>query len=198
MKTLALFLLLLASCKPSAVEVPQTVEPIATSSPTPNGGGVTTGKIITLKCDDTCTTQERNELPAIEKAMNDTLNSQCFTDYFKSSGKRFDNANGVSVDKMLEKLRTPTALTLNYYSQFGKALGYESADDFSVIHFNRRNLGGWTICDKASLGAHEFSHTKGFFHIGNRASPNYYSIPYQLNHAFDPKSYDSYNGGCCK
>jgi len=171
--------------------------PVITPSPVakPDVGVIT--KIISLKCNETCTDSERKELPGIEDAMNETLASKCFEDYIKSPGRRLDYTKDTP-DQIVKKMRIPTELTLDYYYQRSAALGYESADDFSVIHFNRRNLGGWTKCDKASLGAHELSHSKGYFHMGNRASPNYYSVPYQINHAFDQKSYDDYNGGCCK
>ena len=208
-KILSAFLLtlILTSCSHNAV-VPSKDGPattgdkpaivVATPTPAIAVDPAQPKKIITLKCDSTCTAAERAELPAIEAAMNKTLASQCLMDYFMQPGKRLDNTNNLSPLQIVEQLRIPTALTLNYYySKWTAALGYESADDFTVIHFNRAKLGGWSACEKASLGAHEFSHTKKFFHNGNKAAPNYYTIPYQVNHAFEPKSDDAYNGGCC-
>jgi hypothetical protein len=171
--------------------------PSVVPSPMPSPTGVP-DKVITLKCDSSCSTSQLAELPAIEAAMNRTLLSACFSNYF-ASATRIDNNNGLTAAQIVAKLRIPTTLTLNYYwSRWSKALGYESADDFSVIHFNAAKMGGWSACEKASVGAHEFSHTKNFFHNGNSAAPNYYTVPYTVNHAFDSKSVDPAYGGCCQ
>lgn len=201
-KILSLILLTLASgcshtkINPNKETTPSTLESNFPQVNTKPDGVVS--KIITLKCDSTCTDSEKKEVVKIEKAMNQVLNSDCLKQYITDPTRRLDNTNNLSRDKILEKLKTPTALTLNYYyNRYTKALGYESASDYSVMHFNRAKLYGWSVCDKASLGLHEFSHTKGFYHNGNLADPNYYTVPYQLNHATESKEYDSYNGGCC-
>lgn len=160
--------------------------PVASVQPSPIPSPISSNKIITLKCDSTCLASEVAQIPSIEAAMNATFNSECFTQYFKTVGRRFDNRNGLTQDQILAKLHQPTTLTVNYfYKSNTPEEGYESADDFSVIHMNRRFTQGWPICDIASLGAHEFTHTKQFWHNGNKAAPNYFTIPYQTNNAFE-------------
>lgn len=162
---------------------------LAPATITPIPGPIRT---VSLHCDVSCTAMERAEVPAIEAKLNETLHSSCFTQYFKTPGRRIDNANNLMPDQILSKLREPTTLTLSYYYQkysvypfITKAEGYESAQDFSVIHFNRFKTQSWRLCQKSSLGAHELTHTKLFWHNGNLAPPNYFTVPYQTNNAFE-------------
>lgn len=205
MKTLAILLLGLSISTSFAAGKKRTaptqaptpvVSSVATPSPSAAPSGAPSPRRITLACDDSCTAQERAEVPQIEAKLNETLMSVCLTSYFMTPGRRFDYTNGLSPAQVLAKLRTGGALTLNYYyNRWTRAVGYESADDFSVIHFNRAKVSGWPICPKASLGAHEYSHTKEFYHMGNAAAPNYYSVPYQANHAYEGA--DGFTA-CCK
>lgn len=191
----------LPKCPSPITQLPVHVAPsptsVATAVPFPLPGQTwpPTPKIITLKCDDTCTAAERAKVTAIEAAMNRTLGSACFAQYFMTPGRRFDNTK-LPPAQILSKLGEPTTLTLNYYyrkfrpwPRLAPDDGYESADDFSVIHFNRAHTASWPVCDKASLGGHEFSHAKDFWHIGNKRPPNVFTVPYQVNAAFD---------ACCK
>lgn len=176
-----------------------TVTPIPTAAPSPlvTPTPIPGTKIITLKCDSSCTPAEVLELPQIEALMNSTFMSDCFYKYFVGR-KRIDLAQGFTGAQIVGILRTPSNLTLNYYNNSNTRVdGYEDSADFSTIHFNRTALkaNGFNLCDKASLGGHELSHTKKFFHNGNLASPNYYTVPYTVNHAFDT---GSDFGGCCK
>jgi hypothetical protein len=166
------------------------IVPEGIPSPAPSSVAVVAApstKIITLTCDSTCTAAQRAEVPAIEAAMNQTLSSKCFEQFFEAPGLRIDLTGGLTPAQIVAKLRTPSHLTLNYFYNGwpSKEEGYESAQDFSVIHFNSYFTDGWPICDKASLGDHEMSHTKQFWHKGNLAAPNYFTVPYQVNHATD-------------
>lgn len=180
------------------VPVPQPTPSVTPSPPPTVSAPSLPTKVITLSCDDTCHSDERAQIPALENAINQTLLSSCFENYFKTPGKRLDNTNGLTPDRIVAKLREPASMTVNYFEKhFSREEGYESADDFSVIHMNRVFTSTWDLCYIASLAAHEFSHTKGFFHNGNLAAPNYFTIPYMINHAFEPKEDDDYNGQCC-
>ena len=203
---LALILISSSSCKISPVtnSTATTQSPSVTSSTAvivpPNHSTVVEGalKIITLKCDSTCRANEIADLPKIEAHMNATLSGNCFAAYVLAPGRRIDDNLGLLPAQILAKLLEPSTLTLSYFTKYlTKEEGYEDASDFTIIHFNRVKTNNMSICDRASLGAHEFSHTKKFFHIGNAAPPNYYTVPYLVNHGFDGKSFDAYNGGCC-
>lgn len=147
---------------------------------------------VVLKCDSSCTTSEQAELPLLQAQMNSSLASSCFTGYFLAPGLRLDMANGLAPGQILSKLREPASLTVSYFytkwtftpwPHITKEEGFEDPSDYSTIHFNRYYTQGWTLVYKASLGLHEMSHTKGFMHNGNAAPPNYFTIPYQVNHA---------------
>lgn len=160
-------------------------------TPTPSPSPVWINSNVSLKCDSTCTPDEVKEVDVIAQTMNIVIQSSCFQQFFEKQ-TRIDMAQGFSADAIVSILRKPQALTLNYFyrkwaAPFVKTKeeGYEDASDFSVIHFNRYFTQNWAVCDKASLGAHELSHSKGFFHNGNLAAPNYYTVPYTVNHAFD-------------
>jgi len=187
MKNLLLIALLISSN--ALGKASKRYEPIATPTPivaaSPVGTPIPGCHVITLKCDSTCTSAERAELPSIEAAMNKTLCSSCFKQFIFEPTRRFDYVYNWSRQKIYDKLTTPTTLTLNYYYTSPKVYGYESASDLSTIHFNRNATKNLTLCQKASLGAHEFSHTQDFYHNGNRPGPNFYSGPYQVNHAFE-------------
>ena len=186
MKTIfliSLFLLLSAFGRhPSPVPAPQS-----SPSPLPTPAEPYSGpRIIALTCDGSCHPDERVQLPLIEEAMNRTLSSDCFTQYFKTPGRRLDLAQGLSPDQILAKLRAPTSLTASYYTNdHTPAEGYEQSPNYSLIHMNRSFTSTWPVCGIASLAAHEMTHTKGFWHNGNRPRPNYYTIPYQTNNAFE-------------
>lgn len=169
-----------SSSAPSVVPSPSTT-PNAQVSAFPVG----------LKCDSTCNASELAKVPLIAAKMNETLLSDCFHNFFLAS-QRVDNSKGLSREQIVSKLREPSSLTLNYYyNRWTRALGYESANDFGVIHFNRAKLGSFSACQLASLAAHEMSHSKGFFHNGNSPGPNRFTVPYLINTAFE-------EGGCCR
>lgn len=147
---------------------------------------ITSGEGVSLKCDHTCNTSQINELPVLQALLNTTLNSQCLTTYFKTPNRRLDNTLGYTPDQILSKLREPTSLTVTYYFNWlTKAYGFEDARDFTTVHLNSAKTKYLTNCQKVSLLGHEFSHTKSFFHNGNKPGPNYYSVPYQINNAFE-------------
>lgn len=198
---------------PAPVIIPvasPTVAPSLSPAPSPIVEP-SAGKIISLKCDSTCTPAEAAEVKKIEKKMNETLSSQCFTDYFKKPGRKLEMNLGLTPDQILERLRKPASLTLSYFNKVWAGPipgvkhtlteGYEDASDFNVIHFNRYKVSNWSACEKASIGLHEKSHTNGFFHKGNLAAPNWLTVPYQVNHALegneDAGSFDT-AGKCCK
>lgn len=145
---------------------------------------------LKLTCDQTCSTSQKASLPNIQTKLNDTVNGQCFSDYFTNPKTTLQNTNNLTREQIVSKLREPISLTVNYYyKKFTSAVGYEDAKDYNVIHVNGAKVGGWSDCDMASLAGHEMSHAKGFYHNGNSPGPNQYTIPYQVNHAFEQ---------CCK
>ena len=186
-------LLLLQGCFKNSTTIVPVVEPASTPTATPHVA-IEVGAVIntvSLKCDDTCNKSQQDALPAIEAKINQTLSGDCFKTYFLSPERQFKNTLGLTPTQIVEKLRTPIKLTVNYYyKRLTKALGYEDATDFSIIHINGSKVGDWSTCDMASLAAHEMSHSFGFFHDGNSPSNNQNSVPYEVNHAFD--------NGCCK
>ena len=195
---LVLFVLMTAGFGHRAPAPAPSPQPSPTALPTPSAP-YHGPKIIALGCDSTCSADQLAQVPLIEAAMNQTLTSDCLAQYFRTPGRRLDNTNGLTPDQILAKLHIPTALTINYFYKGwpSRTQGYESADDFSTIHFNSRYTNSWSVCEIASLGLHEFTHTKQFWHNGNKAAPNYYTIPYTMNHAADSKTVDARNGGCC-
>lgn len=157
------------------------VAPSGAPSPSP------AAKAVTLSCDGTCTPDQKAELPAIEDALNTTLTSSCFNTYFNTPGRRIDLTNNLSPPAIVQKLHTPAKLTVNYFYAGwpSKEEGFEDASDYSTIHFNYRFTDTWSICEVASLAGHEYSHTQAFYHNGNKAPPNYYTVPYQVNNSFE-------------
>jgi hypothetical protein len=184
-------LLFLTSCS-TAVLVPQPQENASAPSITTPVVIADSGAAFKLSCDSSCNDNQKKGIPEIESALNKTISSQCFADYFTTPKRQLDNTNGLTPSQIVDKLRTPIDLTINYYyKRFTSALGYESAPDFSTVHINAAKTGYFTNCQLASLVGHEMSHAKGFTHNGNSFGPNQYTIPYQVNHAFE-------DAGCCK
>lgn len=189
--TIIIIQLFLFGCRSSGSLVPTNPEIV--SSPVPNQTPfVGSGEVIKLECDATCLDSEHKALTQIQAKLNDTLRSECFKAYFISPQRRFKNALGLSGIQIVEKLQRAANLKLSYYyNRWTKAVGYESADDFNVVHINRAKVGAWSTCELASLVAHERSHALGFFHDGNSPANNQDSIPYEINHSFE-------DAGCCK
>lgn len=187
-------ILLLNSCMiHSRIDLgPPTPQASPSPSPQANAQGP-----ITLVCDEKCTSTERKKIKEVEKKLNETLMSKCLEDYLFSSERSYNMLEG-SPKEMLEKMREPSIMLVNYYSGLNIfVLGYEVGGE-SVVHLNRLAVAyyGFDICDEASVAVHEASHAKGFMHKGN--SPNSFNqktVPYTLNHAFDK---GPGNGGCCK
>jgi len=153
---------------------------------------------ITLDCDSTCLPNEVAQLPALQAKMNEVLNSDCLSAYFLTPHRRIDNRDDLTPEQVLLKLRQPSHLTLNYFYKSGtKEEGYESAVDFSVIHMNRAYTATWTLCEVTSLGLHEMTHTKQFWHPGgfNQAKKDYFTVPYQANNATEGRDNMS---ACCQ
>lgn len=157
-------------------------------------------KTITLVCNETCNDTERMKLPELEKKLNETLNSDCFARYILADKRKWTELRGDTPVDVLVKMRTPQVIMVSYFYHFMSGLqGYEVAMQ-PVIHINRNALAAYNhgFCAEASIMAHEISHAKGLMHRGNdNNSHNYYSPPYQINHAFDSVDEDYRNGGCC-
>lgn len=190
------------SVSPSPVPSP-VVTPTPKPQPTVTPSPVPTQKIVTLKCDSGCTDIQAAQIPAIEAVMNRTLSGQCFADYIRSR-TRIDYTKDTP-DQIIAKLRAPISLTVNYYWRkystwpvLARDEGYEDANDFGVIHMNYYKTQAWPIERLASLALHEMSHAKSYWHQGNSPGPNYYSLPYTLNHMCESKSVSSDFGGCCQ
>lgn len=161
--------------------------PIASEPPKANEVGT-----VKLTCLGTCTKELSTMAQSIETKINETLAGECFKSYFLAPSRQFKSTLSLTPSHIVDKLRSGANLKLDcYFKRFSNALGYESADDFSITHINCAKTYGWSACDYASLIAHEMSHSKGFFHDGNSPSGNETSIPYQINSAFE-------SAGCCK
>lgn len=157
-------------------------------------------RVITLVCNETCNDSERQKLPELEKKLNATLGSECFARFILARGRKFVELNGKKPIDILIAMRTPQVILVNYfYHLFYQLQGFEVAGQ-PVIHMNRNALAAYnqSFCQEASTMAHEISHAKGFNHRGNENNDyNFYSAPYQINHAFDSIDEDYRNGGCC-
>jgi len=157
-------------------------------------------KTITLVCNETCNDTERMKLPELERKLNETLNSECFAKFILAKGRKWTELGDKSPVDVLIEMRTPQVIMVSYFYHFIYGLqGYEVAGQ-PVIHINRNALAAYnqSFCSEVSIMAHEISHAKGFMHRGNdNNNHNYYSAPYQINHAFDSLDDDYRNGGCC-
>lgn len=157
-------------------------------------------KIITLVCNETCNDSEIMKLPLLEKKLNDTLNSECFSKFILAKGRRWTELRGKTPEDIVQEMRKPQVILVSYFYNFLYGLqGFEVAMQ-PVIHINRNALAAYNqnFCSEASIMAHEISHAKGFMHKGNENNNhNYFSPPYQINHAFDSIDEDYRNGGCC-
>lgn len=176
---------------------PPSASPSISPSPSPSA----IAKIITLICDEKCTETEKTKLAIVEKKLNDTLASKCFENYITAPERKFNNLLGKTPWDILNEMRQPQTMLVNYYSslQFW-VLGFEMGGE-SVVHLNRVAMAyhRFDICDEASVAAHETSHAKGFMHVGNSANAfNLLTPPYQINAAFDSKNKSQSNGGCCE
>ena len=157
-------------------------------------------KIITLVCNESCNDSERMKLPELERKLNETLSSDCFAKFVLAKGRKWTELGEKSPLDVLIQMRTPQVILVNYFYHFIYGLqGFEVAMQ-PVVHINRNALAAYnqSYCSEASIMAHEISHAKGFMHRGNENNDhNYYSAPYQINHAFDSIDEDYRNGGCC-
>lgn len=151
-------------------------------------------------CNETCNDGEKAKLPQLERKLNETLNSDCFAKFILAKGRKWTELKGKSPVDVLIEMRRPQVMMVSYFYHFLYGLqGFEVAGQ-PVIYINRNALAAFNqgYCSEASIMAHEISHAKGFIHRGNENnSYNYYSPPYQINHAFDPIDEDYRNGGCC-
>ena len=191
----ALLAVMLSSCVVnSKISVSQGPGPAA--SPTPQEAK----KIITLICDEKCSDDEKERLKKVESKLNETLASDCFEEYILAHEKHLRHLPKAAKAKDIVKaMRTPQTMLVNYYSDMAVwVLGYEVGGE-PVIHLNRLAVAlyGFSICDQASVAAHEASHAKGFMHMGNDPDlfDNKNSAPYKINDAFDK---GAMKGGCCK
>lgn len=167
-------------------------------APSPTPGVQAQETALELVCDENCTKTEKAKIKLVQDKVNETLASACFQDYMTAPERRFNMLDGKSPWDVVQIMRRPAIMLVNYYSslQFW-VLGFEVGGE-SVVHLNRVAIAyhRFDICDEASIAVHEASHAKGFMHRGN--SPDDYNqrtVPYTLNHAFDQ---GPGNGGCCK
>lgn len=191
----ALLAVLLSGCVVnSKISVSQGLGP--TPSPTPQESK----KIITLICDEKCTPEEKDRLKQIEHKLNETLGSECFEQYILAHKNTLKHLpDGAKASDLVKSMRTPQTMLVNYYSDMAIwVLGYEVGGE-PVVHLNRLAVTwyGFSVCDQASVAAHEVSHAKGWMHLGNdpREHDNLNSAPYKINDAFDS---GAMKGGCCK
>jgi len=188
----------------SSINVPvpaPTSTPSPTPTPSPSATPAEQVKIITLICDERCTEVEKSKLIKVEAKLNETLASKCFEDFITDPKRKWNNLLGKTPWDIVTEMRRPQIMLVNYYSsiQFW-VLGYEMGGE-SVVHLNRVAMAyhGFSICNEASVAAHETSHAKGFMHVGNSAnSYNLLTPPYQINAAFDSIDQNKGNGACCK
>jgi hypothetical protein len=157
-------------------------------------------KTITLVCNETCNDTEKMKLPELERKLNATLNSDCFAKFILAKGRKWTELRGDDPLDVLLKMRTEQVIMVSYFYHFIYGLqGFEVAGQ-PVVHINRNALAAYnqSFCSEASIMAHEIAHAKGLMHRGNENNDhNYYSPPYQINHAFDSLDEDYRNGGCC-
>lgn len=185
-------LLLLAGC---VVNSKITVGQPPQASPTPSEAK----KIITLICDEKCSESEKTRLKQVERKLNETLASECFEEFIMMKGRPYRHLDGKTPKDILDEMRRPQTMLVNYYSDIAIwTLGYEVGGE-PVVHLNRLAVAyyGFSLCDEASVAAHEVSHAKGFMHLGNDPNQhqNTLSAPYQINAAFDK---GPGKGACCK
>lgn len=182
---LILISLLLSSCSPHK-------PPVNASQGAPKG--------ITLMCAHDCTDGEKSKIKAIEDKLNKTIRSQCFADYIRAR-RTWNLMKRETPETLLRKLREPITLVVRYfYDPAWWVYGYETAGD-PVVHLNRNSIArqSLNLCAEASIAAHEAAHVLGFMHRGNVYDEfnSWTTAPYIVNHAFDPRSEDFRNGGCC-
>lgn len=157
-------------------------------------------KLVQLVCDENCTDSERARIPLLEKKINDTLGSKCFADFILTPNRPWNYLEGKRPSEVLNVMRQPQILLVSYfYHPIWQLEGYEVAGQ-AVVHLNRNSIAhqNMSLCTEASLIAHEVAHAKGLNHRGNNHDDfNDLTPPYQVNHAFEDKTENYLNGGCC-
>ena len=131
---------------------------------------------------------EKIESPEIESLLNKILMSDYFLQFWKNQERIDCNPDGLTGEQICAKLREPINLLVSYYDDDDTIVdGYEEEDEPTEVHINEiaMKANDFSIQDKASLVLHERSHCAGFFHDGNSAAGNEYTIPYLCNNAID-------------
>lgn len=155
---------------------------------------------IVLVCDESCTDAEVERLKLLERKLNQTINSECFSDFILTPNRPWNHLEDRTPAQILEIMRSRKIVLVRYFTSIYYQLeGFEVAQQ-AVVHINRLSVTvqRMNLCREASVIAHEIAHANGLNHRGNEPDEyNMLSPPYQIDHAFEPRK-DSYlNGGCC-
>ena len=145
---------------------------------------------ITINCDSTCNTKEREELPGLVNLLLTIQSSQCFNNYLRTHNLDMGQTNNLTLQQVIDMVTTnKVQTTLTYYYQgknwFTKNLvvGYENGD--GKVHANRAAWNYMSSCEKASNLAHELTHGKPmeFTHDYRNTKRRPFSVPYVVGSA---------------
>jgi hypothetical protein len=153
-----------------------------------------------LVCDESCTDAEAERLKLLERKINQTINSECFSDFILTPNRPWNHLEGKTPVEILQIMRSKKIVLVRYFTSVHYRIeGYEVAEQ-AVVNINRLSvtIQNMNLCREASLIAHEISHANGLNHRGNEPDAyNQLSPPYQVNHAFEPRKENYLNGRCC-
>jgi hypothetical protein len=143
--------------------------------------------------DHTLSTRERVQLYSDERALNEIIQSPCFSDYFTKTRSKLLRTNGRTRNEVVEHIRAslPTVI-VTYYSKPGSsAHGYRNprsktcGDACSrTVHLNRYYTDSprWKEgCPRMGLKGHEMLHVLGYGHDYKRTADRPFSVPYSFN-----------------
>jgi hypothetical protein len=142
--------------------------------------------------DKTLTVREREQLYGDERALNEIIQSPCFSDYFEKKRSRLLRTGGRSRREVVEHIRAslPTVI-VSYYRTANRTHGYRNPRSSTcgdacsrTVHLNRyyTDSSKWKEgCPRMGLKGHEMLHVLGYGHDYKRTADRPFSVPYSFN-----------------
>jgi len=125
----------------------------------------------------------------IEEKVNEAVNGECFKNEMLKPGLKLNETKD-SPQIVYSKIKSAQIeAVISYYSQrFTSAVAYAEK---GIFYFNRRMIGGWSICDFASTALHESTHLSplNYSHAFKNYKGREMTVPYYMNQIMEK---------CCK